>query len=150
MVRDGCPTKFSEKRLNLTMQVDSPDHIGLTFKAFNWKNGGQVFVHCEFKVCEDCDLSCSGRQRREVIHLQAKMVGHGQIVKGKQTRSSVKTLLGPLTAKSNEKDVVSSEKLAYYKRVHAIISCTTGAIVALVLYKLMRCIVNQATSKPKP
>ena len=56
--------------------------------------------------------------------------------------------LGPLNAKSKEEDVVSREKLAYYKKVNAIVSCTTGAIVALVLYKLMRYIVNQATSKP--
>ena len=150
MVENGCPTKFSEERLNLTMQVDSPDHIGLTFNAFNWKHGGQVFVQCEFKVCEDCDLSCSGRKRREVIHLQAKIVGHGQVTKGNSTKSSVITLIGPLNAKSKEEDVVSREKLAYYKQVHAIVSCTTGALVALVLYKVMRYAVNQATSKPKP
>jgi len=64
--------------------------MGLRFNAFNWKDGGQVFIHCIFNVCQtlvgdclkySCDLD-KRREKREIISLQANFVGAGHVKQG--------------------------------------------------------------------
>ena len=78
----GCPTTFAREWLDLNVTINTNDDISLEFKAFNWKHGGQVYVVCEFSICENCEQDCTGRHRREVVRLEAKMIGHGQVTHG--------------------------------------------------------------------
>ena len=164
IIEHGCPTKFARERLALNMSTVTHDSISFMFKAFNWKYdvGGQVYAHCEFTICEECNQECSSRARRDVVHLEAKMVGHGHMSTGnvmfinvRLVRRLIVTVIlmtsfpihftsGPMNARSKEDDVITKEQLIYYQRVNGIISCVVGIIFALVLYKLIKKIVTCA------
>lgn len=137
VIQNGCPTAYSE-RIGLKI-LNEEGSVGFQFDAFNWKNGGQVYVHCNYDACqgEECkvDTCSSSRLRRETISLKANIVGHGHISKG------------PIVARSNPEDVITIQDYQFFGFLNLGIGIVIGMGLCFAIFLLIRTIKNISGSK---